>query len=161
MLGSSQPSISSSELGPSLTSLRLHFLTWKTRKLILVTVLTGFSSVQFSHSVMSDSLRPHGLQHVRLPCPLPSPRACSNSEPLNWWWHPTILSSFILLILLLLHSIFPSIRIFFNELALCIRRPKYCCFSFRPFNEYLGLISFRTDRFDQTSQPAKRPLGEH
>ena len=62
---------------------------------------------------------------------------------------------------LLLPSIFPSIRIFFNELALCIRRPKYCCFSFRPFNEYLGLISFRTDRFDQTSQPAKRPLGEH
>ena len=56
MLGSSQPSISSSELEPSLTSLRLHFLTWKTRKLILVTVLTVFSSIQFSRSVMSDSL---------------------------------------------------------------------------------------------------------
>ena len=49
---------------------------------------------------------------------------------------------------LLLPSIFPSIRIFFNELALCIRRPKYCCFSFRPFNEYSGLISFRIDWFD-------------
>ena len=47
-------------------------------------------SVQFSHSVMSHSLQPHGLQHVRLPCPLPSPRAFSNSCPLHRWCHPTI-----------------------------------------------------------------------
>ena len=47
-------------------------------------------SVQFSHSVMSHSLRPHGLQHVRLPCPVPSPRAFSNSCPLHRWCHPTI-----------------------------------------------------------------------
>ena len=40
-------------------------------------------SVQFSHSVMTDSLRPHGLQHARLPCPSPTPRACSNSCPLS------------------------------------------------------------------------------
>ena len=44
----------------------------------------------FNHSVVSDSLHPHGLQHARLPCPLPSPRACSNSYPLSQWCHPTI-----------------------------------------------------------------------
>ena len=54
-----------------------------------------FSSVQFSHSVVSDSLRPHGLQHARLPCPSPTPEACSNSHPLSRWCHPTISSSVI------------------------------------------------------------------
>ena len=54
---------------------------------------TGVGSVQFSHSVMSDSLRPHGLQHTRPPYPSPTPRACSNSCPLNQWCHPTISSS--------------------------------------------------------------------
>ena len=49
-------------------------------------------SVQFSCSVMSDSLWPHGLQHARLPCPSPTPRACSNSCPLSQWCHPTISS---------------------------------------------------------------------
>ena len=44
-------------------------------------------------SVVSDSLQPHGLQHTRLPCPSPSPRACSNSCLLSWWYHPTISSS--------------------------------------------------------------------
>ena len=55
-----------------------------------------FNSVQFSRSVVSNSLRPHGLEHTRLPCPSPTPRACSNSHPLNWWYHPTISSSVIL-----------------------------------------------------------------
>ena len=50
----------------------------------------------FNLSVMSDSLRPHGLQHNRLPCPSPSPRICSNSCPLGQWCHPTISSSVIL-----------------------------------------------------------------
>ena len=49
-----------------------------------------FQSVQFSHSVMSNSLQPHGLKHTRLPCPSPTPRACSNSCPLSQWCHPTI-----------------------------------------------------------------------
>ena len=49
----------------------------------------------FSRSVVSDSLRPHGLQHARLPCPSPSPRACSSSCPLSQWCHPTISSSVI------------------------------------------------------------------
>ena len=51
------------------------------------------TSVQFSCSVMSDSLRPHGLQHnSKLPCPSPTPRACSNSCPSCQWCHPAILS---------------------------------------------------------------------
>ena len=49
-----------------------------------------FSSVQFSCSVVSDSLWPHGLQHTRPPCPSPTPRARSNSCPSSWWCHPTI-----------------------------------------------------------------------
>ena len=50
---------------------------------------------QFSRSVVSDSLRLHGLQHARLPCPLPTPRTFSNSCPLSRWCHPTISSSVI------------------------------------------------------------------
>ena len=52
-------------------------------------------SVQFSCSVMSDSLRSHGLQHARLPCSSPTPGVYSNSWPLRRWWHPTISSSVI------------------------------------------------------------------
>ena len=54
-----------------------------------------FSSVQFSRSVMSDSWRPHILQHARLPCPSPIPGAYSNSCPLSQWCHPTISPSVI------------------------------------------------------------------
>ena len=54
-----------------------------------------FSSVQFSRSVMSNSLWPHGLQHSRLPCPLPASGTCSNSCPLCWWCHPTTSSSLV------------------------------------------------------------------
>ena len=54
-----------------------------------------YSSVWFSCSVMSDSLRPHGLQPARLPCPSPTPRTCSNSSLSSQWWHPTISSSVI------------------------------------------------------------------
>ena len=53
--------------------------------------LQAITSVQFSRSVVSNSLRPHGLQHTRLPCPSPTPGACSNSCPLSRWCHPTIL----------------------------------------------------------------------
>ena len=51
--------------------------------------------VQFSHSVVSDSLRPHGLQHARLPCPSPTPRACSNSYLSSRWCHLAISSSVV------------------------------------------------------------------
>ena len=53
------------------------------------------SKYQFSCSVMSDSLWPHGLQHARLPCPSPTPEAYSNSCPLRPWCHPTISSSIL------------------------------------------------------------------
>ena len=56
---------------------------------------THFSTVQFSCSVVSDSLRPHGLQHARPPCPSPTQGGYSNSCPLSWWCHPTIWSSIV------------------------------------------------------------------
>ena len=52
-------------------------------------------SQQSDHSVVSDSLRPHGLQRTRLPCPSPTPRACSNSCPSSRWCHPTITFSVV------------------------------------------------------------------
>ena len=102
----------------------------------------------FSRSVTSNSLRPHGLQHTQLPCPSPAPGTCSNSCPVSQWCHPTHL--ILCFPLLLLPSIFPSIRFFSNNLALCIRWPKYWSFSFSisPSNEYSVLISFRIDLFD-------------
>ena len=64
-------------------------------KLPDISVLPYPSCVQFSLSVMSVSLQPHGLQHTRLPCPSPTPRACSNSCPLSQLCHPTISSSVV------------------------------------------------------------------
>ena len=94
---------------------------------------------------MSNSLWPHGRQHTRPPCPTPAPGACSNSCPLSHWCH--LIISFSVLPLLL-PSIFPSIRVFSNESALCIRWPKCWIFSINPSNDYSGLISFRTDWLD-------------
>ena len=95
---------------------------------------------------MSDFLRPHGLQHARPPCPSPTPGVYSNSCPLSRWCHPTISSCRPLF---LLPSVFPSIRVFSNESALCMRWPKYWNFSFNisPSNEHSGLI-FRLDWVD-------------
>ena len=58
-------------------------------------ITDSMDMLSFSRSVMSNSARSHGLQHARLPCPSPSPGACSNSCPLNRWYHPTISSSVI------------------------------------------------------------------
>ena len=71
--------------------------TWKAYKILLnwAKVIHIHYSVQFSRSVVSDSLRPHGLPHARLPCPSPSPRACSNSCPLSQWCHSTTPSSVV------------------------------------------------------------------
>ena len=63
---------------------------WATREILRI-----WLNVQLSHSVMSDSLQAHGLQHTRLPCPSPIPGAYSNSCPLSRWCHPTISSSVI------------------------------------------------------------------
>ena len=92
--------------------------------------------VQFSCSVVSNSLRPHELQHTRLPCSSPTPGACSNSCPSSWWYHPTISSCRPFLLLL---SNFPSIGVFFNESVLCIRWPKYWSFSISP--DWLDLLA--------------------
>ena len=77
-----------------------------------------FKIYQFRHSVMSDSLRPHGLQHARLPCPSPTPRACSNSCPLSQWYNPTISSSVVCFFSCLpsfpASGSFPRSRFFFN-----------------------------------------------
>ena len=86
---------------------------------LYVCICIQFSSVQLSHSVASSFLWPHGLQHARLPCPSPTPGACSNSRPLSRWCHPTISSSVIPF-----SSYLPSIRVFSNEFVLHIRWPK-------------------------------------
>ena len=93
---------------------------------------------------MSDSLRPHELQHARASYPSPTPGVYPNPCPLKW---DAIQPSHPLLYPLLLPSIFPSIRVFSNESALCIRWPKYWSFNFKisPPNEHPGLISFRMD----------------
>ena len=95
-----------------------------------------------------NSLQPQGLQHTRLPCPSLFPRVCSNSCDIVSMMPPNHL--ILCHPLLLLPSIFPSIRVFSNESALCIMWPKYWSFSFSisPSNEYSGLISFRMDWLD-------------
>ena len=97
--------------------------------------------------IVADSLRPHGLQHASLPCPFLSPWACSSSYPLRGWCCP--INLILCRLLLLLPSIFPSIRVFYSESALCNRWPKYWSFNFNisSSNEYSGLISFRVDWF--------------
>ena len=67
-------------------------------------------SVQFSHSVVSNSLQPHGLQRTRPPCPSPTPGVYTNSCPLSWWCHPTISSS--VLPFSSCHQSFPASRSF-------------------------------------------------
>ena len=103
------------------------------------------SSAQFSSVAQSDSLPPHGLQHVRLPCPLPTPRACSNS---GWWCHPTISSSVVPFSFCL--QSFPASGSFPRSQFFTSGGPKYWSFSFSisPSNEYSGLISFRMDWLD-------------
>ena len=59
------------------------------------TTIFAFSSVQFSRSVISNSLRPHESQHASPPCPSPTPRVYSNSCPSSWWCHPAISSSVV------------------------------------------------------------------
>ena len=106
-----------------------------------------FSSVQFSHSVVSNSLRPHESQHARPPCPSPTPGVHSNSsiESVMPSSHLFLCHPFLLLPL-----IPPSIRVFFNESTLRMRWPKYWSFSFSisSSKEHPGLISFRIDWLD-------------
>ena len=110
---------------------------------------------------MFNSLQPHGLQHARLPCPSPTPRACSNS-----YFESVMPSNYLILCcpLFLLPSIFSNIRVFSNESPLHIRCPKYWSFSFSisSSNEYPGLISFRMDWLDLlTVQGTLKSLTQH
>ena len=82
-------------------------------------------SVQFSSSVTFDSLQTNERQYARLPCPSPTPGACSNSSALSSWYCPTICHP-----LHHLSSIFLSIKVFSNESVFHIRWPKYWSFSF-------------------------------
>ena len=107
------------------------------------------TSVLFSCSIVSYSLQPHGLQHTRLPYPLPTPGVCSNSCLLSWWCHPTISSSVIPFSFCL--QSFPASRSFqMSQFFAYLRWPKCWSFSFSisPSNEYSGLISFRIDWLD-------------
>ena len=70
----------------------MHFILLVSK---IVTPGLASTSVQFSRSVVSDSSRPHGQQHARLPCPSPTPGTCSNSCPLNRWCHTTISPSVV------------------------------------------------------------------
>ena len=105
-----------------------------------------FSSVQFSCSVMSDSLRPHGPQHARQPCPSLTPGVHPNSCPLSQRCHPTNSSSVVPFSSCL--QSFPASGSF--QIVLHIRWPKYWSFVFNisPSNEQPGLISFRIDWLD-------------
>ena len=108
------------------------------------THFAGLSSVQFSRSVMSDSLWPHGLQLTRLPCPSPTPGACSNSCPLNQWCRSIISSSvspFSCLQSFPASGSFP-ISQFFASGGQSIGA------SASASSEYSGLISLRIDWFD-------------
>ena len=106
-------------------------------------------SVQFSHSVVFDYLRPHELQHARPPCPSPTPGVHSNSRPSSRWCHPAISSS-VIPFSSCPQPDAPSIRDFSSELTLWMRWPKYWSFSFSisPSKEHPGVISFRMDWLD-------------
>ena len=103
-----------------------------------------FGSVRFSRSVVSDSLRPHELQHARPPCPSPTPGVLSDT------FESVMPSSHLILGRPLLPPITPSIRVFSNESTLHMRWPKYWSISFSiiPSREIPGLTSFRMDWLD-------------
>ena len=102
-----------------------------------------YSSIQFSHSVVSDSLRPPWIAAHQASVSITNPRSLFKLMSMK-----SVIPSNCLILccpLLLLPSIFPSIMVFSKEPVLCIRWPKYWSFSFSicPSNEYSGLISFR------------------
>ena len=126
----------------------INMLDWS-----LPFLLAG-SVKQFSCSVMSDSLGPHGLQHSRLPCPSPT----NIQSLLKLMSIESVMPSNHLILchhLLLLLPTLPSIRVFSSESVFHIRWPKYWSFSFSisPSNEYSGLISFRMDWLDSLCSP--------
>ena len=130
-------SLRESERGAIKGALKLNI------QIIRIMASGPISSVQFSHSVVSDYLWCHGLQNVRLPCPSQTPGACSNSCSLSQWCHPTISSC-------VSSPLPPSFnlsqdQVLFQWVSSCFKWPKYWTFGFSisPSNEYSGMISFR------------------
>ena len=125
-----------------------HGPSWEPSRVVRQHFTTvQFSSVQFSRSVVSDSLRPHELQHAR------SLSITNSQSSLKLTSIESVLPSSHLILcrpLFLLPPIPPSIKVFSNESALCMRRPKYWSFSFSiiPSKEHPGRISFRMDWLD-------------
>uniref|UniRef100_A0AC11DQ04 Uncharacterized protein n=3 Tax=Ovis aries TaxID=9940 RepID=A0AC11DQ04_SHEEP len=114
---------------------------------------TKYYLVQFSRSVLSDSLRPHESQHARPACPSPTPRVQNSNSKLKLTSIESVIPSSHLIIchpLLFLPPIPPSMRVFSNESTLHMRWPQYWSFSFSiiPSKEIPGLISFRMDFLD-------------
>ena len=126
----------------------------------------NFTAVFFvswvSHSVMSNSLLPHGLQHTRPPCPPPTPKVYSNSCPLRRWCDPTISLSVILFSSAFKLSQHQSL---FKWISSSNQVAKVLHFSFNisPSNEHPGLISFRMDWLDPLAVQGtlKSPLQHH
>ena len=116
--------------------------------MVITFITLKYISVQFSCSVMPNSLQPHGQQHARPPRPSPCPPCPTKPMSIEL----VVPSNHLILChpLLLLPAIFPSIRVFSNESALRIRWRKHWSFSFNisPSNEHSGLISFRMDWLD-------------
>ena len=135
---------------------RISCSSWLIAPLPIYTIMPLFiyhhllclTSVQFSHSVMSDSLRPHESQHARPPCPSPTPRVHSNSYPSSWWCHPAVSSSVIP---------FSSCPQSLPVSGSCPMSQLFAwggqsiwsfSFSTSPSNEHPGLVSFRMDWSD-------------
>ena len=104
------------------------------------------SDNQFSCSVVSDSLQPHGPQHTRPPCPSSTPGVHSNSCPSSWWCHPAISSSVVPFSSLL--QSFPASGSFQMRQFFESGGQRSFSFSINPSNKYSGLISFRMDWLD-------------
>ena len=113
----------------------------------------SFSSVQFSRSVVSDSLWPHEPQHTRPPCPSPTARVYPNSCPLSRCSHSTISSSVVPFSSC--PQSFPASESFLVSQFFASRWPKYYSFSFSisPSSEYSGLTSFRIDWLNLLAVP--------
>ena len=147
-----RPALKGNVLSPCRVSLLVrrgpHPLRRKKTLLHLKLILENQKSSCCSVTILSNSWWSHGPQHDRLLCTPLSPGVCSASCPWSW----LMPSNHLILCcpLLLLPSVFLSIRVFSNELAYCIKWPKYWSFSFStsPSNKHSGLISFRIYWFD-------------
>ena len=110
---------------------------------------------------MSDYLQSHGLQHARLPCPSPTPRACSNSCPSNQWCDPTI-SSYVIPFSSCLQPFPASGSFLMSQLFASGGQSIGVCFNISPSNKYSGLITSRIDWLDLLAvQGTLRSLLQH